>query len=149
MEDIKSSVEVSQRIEFTCCYVLKEGDVPKLNAHNYKFEATVICPENYENSGRVLSFSEFSKICKDSVPDNCFLYNTESGDAQEQAIAFAYTQYGIEAQPYSGILSAERILNEISLILLDVLKVEHPEVFLKETRLRETTNSFVTWKQEV
>ena len=147
MSDIKSTVEVSQRIEFSCCYVVSENGIPKLNAHHYKFEATVEGLENYDKTGRVLSFDAFKIICSEVCPDGSFLYDV--GEQKQQLIALAFSQYGVPCVGYEFELSAERLLNEISLLLVESLKENYPEVYLKETKLRENVNSYVTWTQEV
>lgn len=139
-----SIIEVTKRIDFSCCYVMQEKDNPQLEAHRYRFEATVTGPDNYEKTGRVIWFDDFRRLCQSSVPNKSFLYCAlpESVDTD---IAKSFKQYGIPTVGYQFELSTERILNEISLNIVNKLNLSYPGVILKETKLREDGNSFVTW----
>ena len=147
LKDDKVSVEVSQRTEFSCSYLVPDGKYYKLNSHHYKFEATVCGAKHYEQSGIVISFEDFKDLITKVVPDGFFLF--DKGDIQQQILCREFQNCGVPTKSFSSMISAERLLEEISLILVKDLRDIYPGVYLKETKLRENSNSYVSWKQEV
>ena len=140
-------VEVSQRIDFSCSYVVNLGNnVYQLNSHYYKFEATVANLENYDENGRVISFETLKRIMEQIVPDEMYLYN--DSDINQVVISISFAACGFTCYNFDEEVSTERILNYISLTLVDELK-KYKNLYLKETKLRENNNSYVSWKQEV
>lgn len=145
---ISKNTEVTQRIDFSCCYLYYNGSNYQLDAHNFKFEATavksVINTENLLEFSRVLSFEIFRDLMKSVVPDKSFLC---SGRSEEQLVGKAMKEVGIPVVHYEGPISAEVIINKLSSYLQDLLR-QFPGVELKETKLRETVNSYVSWKPD-
>lgn len=144
-----TNTELTQRVDFSCCYLYYDGIKYQLDANNYKFEATVvktdINSERYLDYSRILSFESLRDIMKSVVPDKTFLY---SGNYKEQVVANAlYDTAGIPIEMYEGSVSAEVIVNKISLKLKEALR-QYPGVSLKGTKLRETVNSYVSWNPE-
>lgn len=144
-----TNTELTQRVDFSCCYLYYDGAKYQLDANNYKFEATVvktdINSERYLDYSRILSFESLRDIMKSVVPDKTFLY---SGNYKEKMIANAlYDNADIPIEMYAGQVSAEVIINKISLKLKEALR-QYPGVTLKGTKLRETVNSYVSWKPE-
>lgn len=140
------TTEVTQRSEFSCCYIVHNFDETySLNCHNYKFEATV--SGHITASNRIISFEDFKALIDSVIPNSCFLYNVE--DQSQKLISQTFSLCGISTLGFGEEISAEIILNQISLMLVQVLKEFSSDLFLKETKLRETSNSYVTWKQEV
>ena len=133
-----TNTELTQRVDFSCCYLYYDGIKYQLDANNYKFEATVvktdINSERYLDYSRILSFESLRDIMKSVVPDKTFLY---SGNYKA----------GIPIEMYEGSVSAEVIVNKISLKLKEALR-QYPGVSLKGTKLRETVNSYVSWNPE-
>lgn len=140
-------VEVSQRVEFSCCYVVVESSGVMLNSHQYKFEATAYV-DSYDpaKNFRVLSFEDFKDLCLQCVPNGMFIYNKL--DLGQYVIARSFKDYGVDVLEFDSPISAERICHYISSILLAKLTKAFPSVNLKETKLRETANSYVTWTPE-
>lgn len=144
-----TNTELTQRVDFSCCYLYYDGSKYQLDANNYKFEATVIKTginsERYLDYSRILSFETLRDLMNSVVPDKTFLY---SGNYKEQMVAFAFLDNtDIPTEMYEGPVSAEVIINKISLKLQAALK-QYPGVSLKGTKLRETVNSYVSWKPE-
>ena len=145
MESLNKNVEVSQRVEFSCSYLTPNNTLYELNSIHYRFEATV-CSRLKRLTGRVISFEDFKKVIKSIIPDKAFIY--DNTDTNQYLIAKDLKDCGIYSYAFSGEISAERILEEISLMLVEALAA-YPQVYLKETKLRENSNSYVSWKQEV
>ena len=159
---VKSNkLEVSQRVEFSCCYLYNDPDSTVLQPHTYKFEATVNCDNSYDNFGVVFSFSRFKQLCKDVVPDGCYIYNTnfdtmilnfsslgKSFDKQEELVYKSLRDIGVRCIGLPYMISTERLLSDISSKLIVELKNRYPHVYLVETKLRENTNSIAIWKNE-
>lgn len=146
MDNTKKSIEVSQRVEFSCSYLVPADNEYYLNSVNYKFEATVSGLQSYESTGRVISFEDFTKIIKSIVPDKSFVY--DKTDIKQMVIANDFKLCGVCSYAFDGVISTEKLLEELSLILVESLQV-YPGVYLKETKLRENSNSYVSWKQGV
>lgn len=143
---IKKGVEVSQRCEFSCSYLVPQAAGYDLNSIHYRFEATVCGSSPYLSTGRVISFEEFKKLIKSVIPDKAFIY--DSTDENQRAVCEALKNCGIFSYAFSGEISTEKLLEEISLMLDKALDA-YPGVYLKETKLRENANSYATWNQEV
>lgn len=142
---VDKSVEVTQRVEFSCSYLVPRGGRYDLNSVNYKFEATVCGSKAYESTGRVISFEDFIRVIKSILPNKSFIY--DKNDDKQKVLAEAFRDCGVFSYVFDGDISAERILEEISLMLVEALHV-YPGVYLKETKLRENASSYVSWKQE-
>ena len=146
MSSQKRSIEVSQRVEFSCSYITPCDDIYDLNSIHYKFEATASSLKSYESTGRVISFESFTNLIKSVIPDKVFIY--DKTDLNQCVLAKDFKDCGIFSYAFEGEISTERLLEEISLMLVEALSA-YPEVYLKETKLRENNNSYVSWKQEV
>ena len=146
MEVSQKNVEVSQRVEFSCSYLTPDDNKYMLNSIHYKFEATVCGMNAYEVTGRVISFEDLKKVIKSIIPDKMFIYDKH--DLNQYLISKDFKTCGVFSYAFEGEISTERILEEISLMLVEALSA-YPEVYLKETKLRENSNSYVSWKQEV
>ena len=146
MENQKRSIEVSQRVEFSCSYITPCDDSYELNSIHYRFEATACGLKSYESTGRVISFEAFKKLIQGVIPDKTFIY--DATDLNQCVLAKDFKDCGIHCYVFTGEISTERLLEEISLMLMEALSV-YPEIYLKETKLRENNNSYVSWKQEV
>ena len=80
------------------------------------------------------------------IHGNKFIY--DKTDLNQCVLAKDFKDCGIFSYAFEGEISTERLLEEISLMLVEALSA-YPEVYLKETKLRENNNSYVSWKQEV
>ena len=140
-------VEVTQRVDFSCCYLVNSADYGyELNCHDYKFEATV-CGEADKSTNRVISFERLLRRINDVIPDKKYLY--DKNDEDQYNLVKSLKVLGVDCLAFDSSISAESILEEISLLLVEQLNLYDGNVYLKETKLRETASSYVTWKQEV
>lgn len=143
MAQSTAKIVVSTRIEFSCCYIYQESEAPSLNSHRYKFEATVEGLQKYEDSGRIIDFQDLTQVCKWSVPDKAFVYNDDRNSLSFE-IANTLRSHGLRCVGYPFEFSTEQFINAISLKLISLLAMI-PGVRLLETKLREDSNSFVSW----
>ena len=75
MSSQKRSIEVSQRVEFSCSYITPCDDIYDLNSIHYKFEATASSLKSYESTGRVISFESFTNLIKSEDGQDLAWYN--------------------------------------------------------------------------
>ena len=150
-----NNLDVSQRIEFSCCYLYNDQFCPTLQSHTYKFEATVHCYSDYYNNiGVVFPFHDFKELCKEVVPNGCYIYNTNfdtfgvsySNDEKEKQVYRSLVDIGVTCVGFPFTISIERLLNEISSKLDIILNCKYPGLYLVETKLRENANSLAIWK---
>ena len=140
-----NKIEVTQRVKFKCCYIFRRNYEPEFYMNEFIFEATVEAQAQYANSGQVISFEDLRGLCKKVVPETCSFLCYESDPVScEFGEMFEYYDFNKVNYPFE--FSTEQFLDNISLKLMNLLAVRFPEVRLKETRLREDANSFVSWK---
>ena len=136
------NMEVTKRLEFECCYVYRK----EIHAHRYKLEVTVQGPQRFGDYGVVISFDNLLKYMKQVVPDKSFIYDTK--EASGTYIGLAFQDYGYKAIGFDMSISAENICNYLALSLQDILDVKEPGIQIIDLKLREDSNSFVSWKRE-
>lgn len=148
-----NKVEITQRVRFSCAYILKYSSFSELNSHDYVFECTLIQQHAIQDNrasryNRILNFEDLQSIMMRSVPDKTFIY-TNFMDDKGMEMVNSIKRYGVPCECYDEIISTESILGNISLILVGNLRKEFGDQYsIKETKLRENTNSYVTWKPE-
>ena len=139
------NMTVSYRTEFESCYVQSN----ELHAHRYRIELTVDGPQRYEDTGRVIDFSDLSRYLKAAVPDKKYLHHVSGGlnnDSRcESNIASAMKAYGIGVWLFDEPISVELLCTSIRDRVQCILDAEQPGVRVIEVKLRETTESFATW----
>lgn len=143
---MSANIEVTQRIMFSCAYLMKRSYYSQLNAHDYKFEATVVRKSgisSYSNPKMIISFENLQSAMADVSFEGCFLFNSANRD--EARLAKTFRSCNISTIDLKEDVSAEVILNAISLKLSDKMS-ENFKLYLKETKLREGNNSYVTWQ---
>ena len=136
------NLDVTTRISFSAAYVRDAT----LNAFLYKLEATVECPQRAEDDKMVIEFSKLQKYMKEASFDNTFIYTL--GDSFGQDIANAMMKSGIKVKCVDYPSCAEGICNNIAILLQGLLNIREPGVTLKELKLRETAESYVSWNRE-
>lgn len=130
---------VTARTAFSAAYVRDSF----LNAYQYKLEATVECPQRIEDDKMVIEFSRLQRYMKEASFDNTFLYTT--GDSFGKNIASAMMESGVRIKEVDYPLCAEGLCNNIAILLQGLLNIKEPGVILKELKLRETGDTFVSW----
>jgi len=150
MQKSDAALEVTQRTEFSCCYLDKYIDNTgsekyRLNAYQYKLEATVQgLPDNTSN--KLIDFKIFKKILKEASPEGQFLYDVN--DQKQVLVTTAFNACNVSCYPIRGSVSVENILKHISQVVDSFIESNYSDVHLKETKLRETASSYVTWRKE-
>ena len=141
------NLEVTQKITFECCYVSQPPlSCGPLNAHRYQFEATISNPQSYSDTGRVISFENLKQAMQACSFGGYFLY--QANDVLAKAIAEAFENYGVHTKSFKDQISAELILETLTQRLSDIVNNYGLGSIVKETKLRENTNSYVTWKRK-
>lgn len=132
---------VTQRSEFECCYITNQ----QLNAHRYRVE--VSAEVNYNIDGSItLEFSTFKKLLDSLLPDGSYLYNLNDNiDDVSTKIAALLDSIHIPVTGYLFQITAESLCNKIARDL--DCELRNHAVVLKEVKLRENADSFVTWSR--
>ena len=138
---MKSTMEVTKRIEFECCYIQNR----QIEAHRCKLEATVEGPQRFEDFGRVITYENLQKYMKAMVPDKTFLYQWHEEKAV--AVAKAFNDAGCKTLPFEFEISAENLCSYFVKSLQDILDKKEPGITILEMKLREDNNSYVSWKR--
>ncbi len=136
------NMEVTKRIEFECCYIYHYT----VQAHRYRLEVTVEGPQRFDDHGTVITFDDLQKYMKRAVPDNKFIYHVE--DYPGVHVGKAFVEVGCDSQPYEFSISAENLCKHIAESLQNTFDLYEPGIKILELKLREDSNSFVSWKRE-
>lgn len=145
-----SATVISQRSNFECAYLLSiDSNVPPIfQAHHYHIEVSVSGNIN-ESTGVLISFHKLKEIIDTVTPNNAFIYNSSTtGTDSETRIADAFNHSGIKCVGYNFIPSIENLVNHFAQFIQNILTYEAPGVNVIEVKLRETSNSFASWKQD-
>lgn len=135
------SATVSYRTEFEAAYIEKR----KLHAHRYRIEVTVDGPQRYEDSERIIDYNKLAKYVKQVVPDGKWLLSGEyTPEEFEVSKAMVHCKIPISTLPYPT--SIERMCQGLADELQDLLNRHEPRVRVIELKLRETNDSFATWR---
>lgn len=134
------NMEVTKRLEFECCYVYRK----EIHAHRYKLEVTVEGPQRFDDYGVVISFDELLKYMKEIVPDKTFIYFVKDNDGVSISNAFGDCNY--PTLGFNDPISAETLCKYLAFSLQDKLNILEPGINIIDLKLREDSNSFVSWK---
>lgn len=134
---------ITQRIEFECCYITNNT----LNAHRYKVEASA--EVRYDLDGHVVfDFREFKRILDAIVPDGTYIYNfSDAIDMPSISVAAILDKAQIPVLGYGFQITAESLCNQIAYDFERAIEVDKLPIVLKEIKLRENAESFVTWSR--
>ena len=140
------SVDVTQRADFECAYLMKNfGNQYKLNAHRYRIEVTVVNVRISE--GVAIQFEDLQDILKSVVPDNCFVYSNEGEDSlYTNDLVQSFNRLGVRTVGYPFNICAENLVNYFASILQRRISEKYPNVFVMECKLRESNDSYVSWR---
>ena len=138
---MKSTMEVTKRIEFECCYIQNH----QIEAHRCKLEVTVEGPQRFEDFGRVITYENLQKYMKELTPHKTFLYCWK--DTDSLAVAHAFGSAGCEVLPFEFEISAENLCSYFVKSLQDILDKKEPGITILEMKLREDNHSYVSWKR--
>ena len=136
---------ITQRSEFECSYIMysaQEGY--QFNSHNYKIEVTV--SGEPDNNGVILPFKKFKQCIDEVLPNNSFIFNSnECSDSPSVQIADILKCNDVSASPigYPFSICAENLVQYFAMRIQSLL--DH-RLEVTEVKLRETNNSYVSWK---
>lgn len=144
------STVVTQRAEFESCYLMPVAGQPwQLNVHNYKVEVSVRTSDSAPDTHVGIEFSELKRILTEVLPDGKFLYNINAApDSPEREIAGVFVKYAIPTRSYPFTISAENLVKQIAEDVQERLYALY-DACVDEVKLRETSQSFVTWRRGV
>lgn len=154
-----SSMQVTQRNEFECSYLMKDNTFRSVH---YRVEVTVEGNQHWIDEGMVIEFTHLSEIVKSVLPDRCFVYQNAPGDSSlsgsnitgsptyttEMRLAGYMQMLEIRTAAYPFVISAENLCRAIGERVQDKLNLIEPGVTVVGVKLRETTDSFASWKPE-
>lgn len=143
------STVVTQRAEFEACYLMPVAGQPwQLNVHNYKVEVSVKASDSDPDTHVGIEFSDLKRILTDVIPDGKFLYNINAAlDSPEREIAGVFVKYAIPTRSYPFTISAENLVKQIAEDVQERLYALLYDACVAEVKLRETSQSFVTWRR--
>ena len=139
---------VTVRTSFEAFYI-DIGDTG-LNCHEYKLEITVNGRQRYIDNGEVIKFEDLRGLVNQIVPNKSYLTPSDMDINKSQ---FVYLEamltnfvrvYVVNCKK----ITAETLLNAIVNKIQSILNVEYPGVTIQNAKLRENSNSFVSWELE-
>ena len=146
---------VTQRSDFECSYLMKSVESEYtvtnryvLNSHHYRVEVTVssISDFNQENDDKcIITFEKLKSIVDSCLPDGCFIYSVDDDSDEMKNLRRDLRIMGVKVtELYCLSVSAENLADSIARRIEDKLFKE--DVQLLEVKLRENSDSVVTWK---
>lgn len=137
-----SSTYVSQRSHFECSYIYYRDDKCILNSHDYKIEVTVCAPDRV--SPVIMSFEDLKYVISRCIPNHKFLLR---GDKNlDSALIDVFSKFDSSIYKiFDNDITAETLVNKIAYDIDSHLS--EYGVILWEVKLRESTDSYVTWNR--
>ena len=149
MVELSPKLEVTQRIEFSCSYLVFKSGEEKLNSCRYVFEATVESSRRYQEDGRIISFDDLKELMNKYSLNGKFICRRKDSNAKHFGTlinCFLSLHVPVHQLNCESEISAEKILEYLSLKLDEDISIKYNGIAtLKQTRLRENSNSYVTW----
>ena len=138
----KQSVTVKH--DFECGYVSKdEYGLVRFNAHRYRLEISVTCPQRLVDNGIVISFDSLKQIISAQCPHNKFMYNIHDDAGSD--IAKVIMNYSSDIYQVNYDITAERLCDALVSRIQSALDTYEPGVFVNNAILRENNISYVDW----
>lgn len=142
-------MDVTQRCNFECFYIMRvfngNNTEYQLNCHNYLFEATV---KSISNIDIAIPFEDLKDCMKTVVPSNSYVYYRNDTYEPILDIKSNLDALGIKSYPLDNFPCAESLLGFMTQWLQSVLDKKYPGLLVLETRLRESSDSYVTCKRK-
>ena len=139
---------VTSRIEFEMSYLMKVAGVYNLEAHRVRFEAVV--ESNRSVGDLIIRFDDLKRLMRSIISEGSIVFS--QGDvnldiSMKRLISIVH-QFSnpVVIIPILDSLSAEGILQYMTMELKKLLDDEYPGVEIVETRFRENSESYVTMK---
>ena len=142
-------MDVTQRCNFECFYIMrvvKDGNTEyQLNCHSYLFEATV---KSISNSDIAIPFEDLKDCMKTVVPANSYVYYRNDTHRSILDIKSNLDTMRIKSYPLDKFPCAESLLQFMTWRLQTILDCDYPGIIVVETKLRESSDSYVTCKRK-
>ena len=139
---------VTSRIEFEMSYLMKVAGIYNLEAHRVRFEAVV--ESNRSVGDLIIRFDDLKRLMRSIISEGSIVFS--QGDvnldiSMKRLISIVH-QFSnpVVIIPILDSLSAEGILQYMTMELKKLLDDEYPGVEIVETRFRENSESYVTMK---
>lgn len=139
---------VTSRIEFEMSYLMKVAGVYNLESHRVRFEAVV--ESNRSVGDLIIRFDDLKRLMRSIISEGSIVFS--QGDvnldiSMKRLISIVH-QFSnpVVIIPILDSLSAEGILQYMTMELKKLLDDEYPGVEIVETRFRENSESYVTMK---
>ena len=139
---------VTSRIEFEMSYLMKVAGVYNLESHRVRFEAVV--ESNRSVGDLIIRFDDLKRLMRSIISEGSIVFS--QGDvnldiSMKRLISIVH-QFSnpVVIIPTLDSLSAEGILQYMTMELKKILDDQYPGVEIVETRFRENSESYVTMK---
>lgn len=136
---------VTSRIEFEMSYLMKISGKYNLQAHRVRFEAMVT---SNSVGDLIIRFDDLRRLMKNIIPDGSIVFSQGdiNLDISMKRLASIVNQFSnpVVIIPTLDSLSAECILQHMTMELKKLLDDQYPGVEILETRFRENSESYVT-----
>ena len=138
---------VTSRIEFEMAYLMKIAGKYNLEAHRVRFEAMVA---SNTVGNLIIRFDDLRRLMKNIIPDRSIVFSQGdiNLDISMKRLASIVNQFSnpVVIVPTLDSLSAECILQHMTMELKKLLDDQYPGVEILETRFRENSESYVTMR---
>ena len=139
---------VTSRIEFEMSYLMKVAGVYNLEAHRVRFEAVI---ESDNSAGTlIIRFDDLKRLMRNIISDGSIVFSQGDMnlDISMKRLISIVNQFSnpVVVIPVLDSLSAECILQFMTMELKKLLDDQYPGVEIVETRFRENSESYVTMK---
>lgn len=139
---------VTSRIEFEMSYLMKIAGNYNLEAHRVRFEAMV--ESNSSVGNLIIRFDDLRRLMKNIIPNGSIVFSQGdiNLDISMKRLASIVNQFSnpVVIIPTLDSLSAECILQHMTMELKKLLDGQYPGVEILETRFRENSESYVTMR---
>lgn len=139
---------VTSRIEFEMSYLMKVAGIYNLEAHRVRFEAVV--ESNRSVGDLIIRFDDLKRLMRSIISEGSIVFS--QGDvnldiSMKRLISIVHQfSNSVVIIPTLDSLSAEGILQYMTMELKKLLDDQYPGVEIVETRFRENSESYVTMK---
>ena len=138
---------VTSRIEFEMSYLMKIAGKYNLEAHRVRFEAMVA---SNSVGDLIIRFDDLRRLMKNIIPGGSIVFSQGdiNLDISMKRLASIVNQFSnpVVIIPTLDSLSAECILQHMTMELKKLLDDQYPGVEILETRFRENSESYVTMR---
>ena len=134
-----STVQTCQRSHFECYYLMME-EVPKMRAFDYKIEVVI-------ESSNTIYFDRIRSLLDQCLPRNCFITNKSNSLSNVLSLFLKSQNLNVYDIDSDEEITAELIISDIAKLFISKVQAVYGDtVRVVEFKLRETTDSYVSYK---